>query len=344
MSSLSAISRLVREEAGFDRPWVHVAGSKGKGSTVFLAAHLLKGAGRRVGVFSSPHILELRECVQIDEVPVSASRLDSELARWRALDPELSDFEALTVAAFSIFQQEQVDVALVECGWGGRRDATHIEGPKNAVVLTHVEEEHLGILGDTVAEIALEKLGIARPGVPLLTVAQSAEVEAVLKNFDAHVIAPVVAGVHPPESVGLALRIASLFGVVGRVEDLEYFQIPGRFEVISWQGRTLILDGAHTMDSVSRLKDLVRSRFGRVTWALHFLKDKHTGLPGLFEGDDVVWISLDDERAGVAPEGWLMFELNQFFDQLPEGVAVFAGSFKLVGGVKTYLRENSAGL
>ncbi len=348
MSSLKAISELVRDRAGFDRPWVHVAGSKGKGSTVFLAGHLLQLGGLHVGVFSSPHILELRECVQIDGEPVSAEVLESELAHWRGIDDELSEFEVLTVAAFSLFQKAGVDVCLMECGWGGARDATNIEGAKNLCVLTHVEAEHLGILGNTVAEIAREKLGICREGVPLLTVHQSAEVKGVLKDFNVEIVEPVVAGMHPPESVGLALRIASAFGVSGHAEDLADFQIPGRFEVISWKGHTLILDGAHTMDSVQRLRENVKiwasqRGFLKVTWALHFLKDKHAGLPSLFEGEEVVWISLDDERAGVAPVSWKALELNQFFDQLAgeePRLVVFGGSFRLVGAVK---RFSSAG-
>ncbi len=335
MSSLVAISELVRKRAGFDRPWVHVAGSKGKGSTVFLAGRLLQLGGLHVGIFSSPHILELRECVQIDGEAVSAEVLESELTYWREIDEGLSDFEALTVAAFSLFQKAGVDVCLMECGWGGARDATNIEGPKNLCVLTHVEEEHLGILGDTVAEIAREKLGICREGVPLLTVHQVDSVEEVLKGFYAEFVEPISAGMHPPESVGLALRIASAFGVSGRVEDLADFQISGRFEVISWRGHTLILDGAHTMDSVRRLRENVRfwaeaHGFSKVTWALHFLRDKHADLPSLFEGEEVVWISLDDERAGVAPLGWRAMCLTQFLDRTSsEDLIVLTGSFKL---------------
>lgn len=336
---------------GLSAEVVHVAGSKGKGSTTVLLARLLQNAGFRVGIFTSPALLEEREMIQINGEAIPLESLEVLKGKVLAVDPSLSEFEVLTLAAFAYFEQEACSHVVAECGWGGARDATNVLPKKALTILTHIELEHVGVLGNTLEEITREKCGITRPGVPLLTVAsQSLPVLEEIKSLGLEpILAPSMeAGLHHPESVGLAWTAAQMLGLKPGAADLKSLaelQIPGRFERVLWQGHTLILDGAHTYDSVKYVRDkaqayAVEHDLPEPFWALHFLKDKHVDLPSLFPFHRSVWIPLKDERAGQTPEGFAEASLGAFFEQLkgqPPQFIVFVGSFKLVGAVKKML-------
>lgn len=336
---------------GLSAQVIHVAGSKGKGSTTVLLARLLQNAGFKVGVFTSPALLEEREMIQINGEAIAPETLGCLKGKVLALDPTLSPFEVLTLAAFAYFEQEACTHVVAECGWGGARDATNVLQKKVLTILTHIELEHVGVLGDNLEEITREKCGITRPGVPLLTVASQSL--PVLEEIERLGLEPVLAasmeaGLHHPESVGLAWTAAQMLGLKPDADDLKSLvelQIPGRFERVLWKGHTLILDGAHTYDSVKYVRDKAQAYalehdLPEPFWALHFLKDKHVDLPSLFPFHRSVWIPLEDERAGEKPEGFEELSLNIFFEKLEEEspqFIVFVGSFKLVGAVKKRL-------
>ena len=151
---------------------IHIAGSNGKGSTSLKIAHALKLANYRVGLFSSPHISSFRERIQINEVPVSESRIEKGLTEiFNICDTQnipATFFEVVTSLAFMIFAQEKVDIVVLETGLGGRLDATNIIKQPVLSVITTIGLEHTAILGDTVEKIALEKGGIIKEGCPLL--------------------------------------------------------------------------------------------------------------------------------------------------------------------------------
>jgi dihydrofolate synthase/folylpolyglutamate synthase len=153
---------------------IHVAGSKGKGSTALLAEALLRGAGRRVGTFTSPHLERWTERFRIDGREVEGAKLAAAVDRMRlhvdalrAEDPARvpSFFDATTAAALLLFREAGVDCAVLEVGLGGRLDSTNVVTPAVACV-TSIELEHTDKLGTTLAEIAREKAGILKPGVP----------------------------------------------------------------------------------------------------------------------------------------------------------------------------------
>lgn len=338
---------------GLSAEVIHIAGSKGKGSTTLLLARLLQNAGFKVGVFTSPAVLEEREMIQINGEAIPSETLELLKGKVLAVDPNLSAFEVLTLAAFAYFEQEACTHVVAECGWGGARDATNVLQKKTLTILTHIELEHVGVLGDNLEEITREKCGITQPEVPLLTVASQSL--PVLEEIKALGLEPVLApsmeaGLHHPESVGLAWTAAQMLGLNPSATDLKSLaelQIPGRFERVLWQGHTLILDGAHTYDSVKYVRDkaqayAVEHDLPEPFWAIHFLKDKNKDLPSLFPFHRSVWIPLQDERAGEKPEGFEEEELNTFFEQLsaqkPQFI-VFLGSFKLVGAVKQRLLD-----
>lgn len=186
------LERLERPDAAF--PSVVVAGTDGKGSTSAMIAALLTAAGLRVGHYTSPHLTETRERVRVGPLCVTATALDGALvavqeAAAQAPELEPTPFEALTAAALRLFAEAAVDVAVLEVGLGGRLDAVNATDPIVSVV-THLSHDHTAILGDTLAQIAFEKCGVARKG-RMLAVAQAGLCKAALRRhgIEAHLFA-----------------------------------------------------------------------------------------------------------------------------------------------------------
>jgi dihydrofolate synthase/folylpolyglutamate synthase len=167
---------------------LHVAGSKGKGSTALLCEALLREAGLSTGAFTSPHLERWTERFRIDAREVDGDALAAEISALRPHVDELrvapdppSFFDVTTAAAFRLFRAAKVDVAIVEVGLGGRLDSTNVVEPA-VCCITSIELEHTDKLGDTLAAIAGEKAGIAKPGVPLVVGALPAEAAAVVEE------------------------------------------------------------------------------------------------------------------------------------------------------------------
>jgi dihydrofolate synthase/folylpolyglutamate synthase len=169
--------------------FVHVAGSKGKGSTALLAEAMLRAAGRRVGTFTSPHLERWTERFRIDarevaghELAAAVEALRPHVEALRAEDPARAPtfFDALTAAALWLFREAGVDAAVLEVGLGGRLDSTNAIRPRVACV-TSIELEHTDRLGTTLGAIAGEKAGIVKPGVPVVVGALPPEAHAVVE-------------------------------------------------------------------------------------------------------------------------------------------------------------------
>ena len=150
-------------------PSIHIGGTNGKGSVSNLVAAALREAGWRVGLYTSPHLISFRERIQVDGVPIS----EDAVAMWteRLLAPVLERkatfFEATTALAFADFAARGAEVAVVEVGLGGRLDSTNVVRPLVSGV-TKIQRDHMKYLGDTLEEIAAEKAGIAKSGVPFV--------------------------------------------------------------------------------------------------------------------------------------------------------------------------------
>ncbi len=187
--------RLLMAELGNpqDRyPTVHVAGTKGKGSTCALIASGLQAAGLRVGLYTSPHLLDYAERIQIDGEPVPHEALADLVEQVKpavARIPKLTTFEITTALGFIYFAQQHVDVAVIEVGLGGRLDATNIILPKVSVI-TSLSYDHMAVLGNTLSQIAGEKAGIIKPGVPVISAPQKDEALEVLEKVAAERNAP----------------------------------------------------------------------------------------------------------------------------------------------------------
>ncbi len=148
---------------------VHVAGTNGKGSCSHMLASILMAAGYRVGLFTSPHIVDFRERIRVDgrKIPQEAVAgfIGRELPFLERVSP--SFFELTTAMALRHFLDERVDVAVIETGLGGRLDSTNVITPRLSVI-TNISLDHTGLLGGTLERIALEKAGIIKPGVPVV--------------------------------------------------------------------------------------------------------------------------------------------------------------------------------
>ncbi len=148
---------------------VHVAGTNGKGSTSHLIAAVLQAAGYKVGLFTSPHLISLTERIRINGQPIPEAEVADFIEQNHAFLDELqpSFFETMTALAFAYFVKEQVDIAVVEVGLGGRLDSTNVLTPLLSVI-TNIGYDHTEFLGNTLPKIAREKAGIIKPNIPVV--------------------------------------------------------------------------------------------------------------------------------------------------------------------------------
>jgi dihydrofolate synthase / folylpolyglutamate synthase len=197
--SLKHISELAKAEFNLDRmfalmeelgnshtkyPIIHVAGTKGKGSVSALCASALQAAGYKTGLYTSPHLLDYTERIQINGEPLSHEQLIEfveEIKTAVAKIPKLTTFEITTAIAFLAFAKQNVQAAIFEVGLGGRLDATNVVTPKVSVI-TSLSYDHMAVLGNTLAEIAGEKAGIIKEGVPVVSSPQKEEALQVLER------------------------------------------------------------------------------------------------------------------------------------------------------------------
>ena len=197
--SLKHSSELAKAEFNLDRmfalmdelsnpqskyPIIHVAGTKGKGSVCALCASALGAAGYKVGLYTSPHLLDFCERIQVDGEPISREllvELVEEIKPAVAKIPKLTTFEITTALGFLAFAKQGCNAAVIEVGLGGRLDATNIVMPKVSVI-TSLSYDHMAVLGDTLAKIAGEKAGIIKRGVPVVSSSQKEEALEVLER------------------------------------------------------------------------------------------------------------------------------------------------------------------
>ncbi|MCC8038440.1 MAG: bifunctional folylpolyglutamate synthase/dihydrofolate synthase [Bacteroidales bacterium] len=191
------LSRVLALEEAFGNPhrkWpsIHIAGTNGKGSTSSAIASVLTCAGMKVGLYTSPHLVDFRERIRVGGEMIPREAVVDFLERYRAMgrDIEPSFFELTMVMAFDYFAQQHVDIAVVEVGMGGRLDSTNILSPLLSVI-TNISLDHTAFLGDTHAKIAAEKAGIIKPGIPVVIGEAEGDVKQVFEDKAISVGAPI---------------------------------------------------------------------------------------------------------------------------------------------------------
>ena len=267
---------------------IHVAGSKGKGSTCLFAESILMELGERVGTFTSPHLVSWVERFRIGGMSVDEATLVAAVERVRPVVEALrsgpretlpSFFDATTAVALLIFEQAGVDRVLLEVGLGGRLDSTNIVTPVVTCV-TSIELEHTDKLGETEPEIAGEKAGILKPGIPAVVGWLRPAALQVVRERAVEVGAPMVCladssrpavpalgtpGVAAEQNAALAIECIRALGVyeesvLGEAakSSLARCRLPGRIEVLETDPR-VIVDGAHTVESARVLAESLRA-------------------------------------------------------------------------------------
>lgn len=193
----AGIDGMIAFDAALGHPWkafrtIHVAGTNGKGSVSSMIAASLASSGLRVGLYTSPHLLDFRERIKVVGAPtlIDKEEVLEFLDRYEKEIENLSFFEITTGMAFWWFARQKVDVAVIEVGLGGRLDSTNVITPELSVV-TSIGLDHCAMLGGTRPEIALEKAGIFKPGVPALVWGHDPETDKVFIDYAAKVGAPL---------------------------------------------------------------------------------------------------------------------------------------------------------
>jgi dihydrofolate synthase/folylpolyglutamate synthase len=292
---------------------VQVGGTNGKGSVAAMLATVLRRAGRRVGLYTSPHLVSFRERIRIDGEAIAEDAVVDGVDALGTLVARLdaSVFEATTALALDHFAREAVDVAVLEVGLGGRLDATTVGRPL-ATVITAVDLDHQAVLGTTLREIAGEKAAIIRSGValsaaqppeaadviarraaaagvPLLVAGRDLHVEVRSADLDGQRIdcrGPgwriddlhlALLGVFQPANALLAVATARALdvGEAAIREGLARAQWPGRFQLVQ-RAPALVLDAAHNPAGARALAASLRAHFGdaRATFVFGVLADK----------------------------------------------------------------------
>jgi dihydrofolate synthase/folylpolyglutamate synthase len=168
---------------------VHVAGTKGKGSVCHMLAAMLQGGGLKVGLYTSPHVTDIRERIILNGAMITPDEFTEQAKKVEAIYKKMADdrptfFELMTAMAFDYFAQQHVDIAVIEVGLGGRLDSTNVITPEVSAI-TSISKDHMAILGPTLVKIAEEKAGIIKKEIPVVTIAQTPEVEQVFQKVAA---------------------------------------------------------------------------------------------------------------------------------------------------------------
>lgn len=277
--------------------FIHVAGTNGKGSVCAFIHSIMKAAGLNAGLFTSPHLIQFRERVRDTERMIDSNEIVEKLAALRAKvtewDPHPTFFELTFALALDWFRDRKNEWVVLETGLGGRLDATNALKPE-VTVITSVSMDHQGLLGESLREIAREKAGIIKPGIPVLTIKQHPDVMDIISMTARERGAPLQVVTTPVRGYELglagqhqlwnaALAVAALKAVGLRFPEsvlrsgLKLVDWPARFQRLDADNR-MILDGAHNIDSA---ETLVR------TWQQKFPGEKASIVFGAVSSKDV---------------------------------------------------------
>ena len=340
--------------------FLHVAGTNGKGSVCAMLDAILRRSGYRVGLFTSPHLKDFRERIRVDGEMISESDAAVGLSRIRGAVEEWENgptfFEIATILALDYFAERRCDFVVLETGMGGRLDSTNAVTPLVSVI-TPIAMDHMSWLGETLPEIAGEKAGIIKSGVPVVSAPQAPEAASVLVAKALECGAPLkfvsapwsgeiaLAGHHQKWNAALAVAALQAAGVACSEEcisdALAGVSWPARFQFLSDR---LVLDGAHNIHSARALVETWREVFQdeRATVVFGALQDKeYEGMLKVLAeiASDFVFVPVRNERSATV-ESFSGFDLvpSAIAENLPTGLALaLSGSHPVLVTGSLYL-------
>ncbi len=290
-------------------PMIHVGGTNGKGSVCAYLSSILMEAGYKVGRYTSPHLIDWTERICINNQPISESELETILIKIKNSINTIEDiptqFEIITAAAWVYFEQQKVDIAVMEVGLGGRLDATNVCDRPLATVITSLSREHWQQLGPTVKDIAKEKAGIFKSQCPVVMGQVSDEVKPVFQsridalNCPYTWIKPAVyldddlakynnikydlplLGAMQLNNSALAIETINILQNKGWniskkdiQQGIKKTQWLGRIQWIKWQNKSILIDGAHNPAAAKMLRHYVDTLDKSVIWIMGMLSTK----------------------------------------------------------------------
>ena len=333
---------------------IHVAGTNGKGSTCAMLDSILREAGYKVGLYTSPHIFEYTERIKINGQEISKHDFSKLFEEINEKNIRLTEFEILTVMMFLYFKKNNVDIIILETGLGGRFDATNIIKENLCAIITQIDLDHTDRLGKTKDEIAFEKAGIIKPNCPVITSMgfeairdKADEMNSVLlfsspyvpQNF---VEALSLKGLHQIENLALVLTaINYLFKNIDEntiTKGLMKVKNPCRFEYIP--EKNLIIDASHNPNGIKALRDNLDYYYPDIPRRFIFGCLKNKNYPKMMEilfneGDEVYLNEFDYPNACTYEELKQYCSVpNQKYEKqnlLPDKLNIICGSFYMVG-------------
>ena len=282
---------------------IHVAGTNGKGSCSHTLAAILQSAGYRVGLYTSPHLIDFRERIRINGQPIPEEEVirfvEEERSFFEPLHP--SFFELTTALAFRYFAQEKVDVAIIEVGLGGRLDCTNIITP-DLCIITNISLDHVQFLGHTLAQIATEKAGIIKPHIPVVIGETTSDTRTVFQAKAHEVDAPVywaeeydreddagiefeLKGLYQQKNKRTILTVLPLLKEIGyRIDEQSVRQgfahvceltgLMGRWQKLQ-ENPTVICDTGHNVGGIQYIvEQLTQQKYRKLHFIIGMVNDK----------------------------------------------------------------------
>ncbi len=289
---------------------IHVAGTNGKWSTSRMVYSVLKHAGKRVGTYNQPHLIDIRERFLSSDGMIAEDEFIKILNKILDLPLKLSYFEKTTLIAFEFFKLKQVEYAIVEVGFGGLLDSTNVVKPE-ITCITSIGLDHTEILGDTIEEISFQKAGIIKEGIPVVVNHKNEVIEniAMIKNaeliFTDKIFKTNLPWEHQERNAGIAYEICKYLWF-SEAHILEWFKKVEHQWRLQYLSDNLLVDGAHNEHALIELKKYVNSAevqdaYDEVIYCFALKHDKSSDLITEVFWEDKNYILIESDHNMLEP-------------------------------------------
>lgn len=276
---------------------IHITGTNGKGSTCNMCFSILKKAKKKVWIFTSPHLLDIRERFRTNDGMISKDNLLKIVQKIEHYAKDLSYFEKCTLIAFEYFKQEQCEYAVIEVGVWGLLDSTNIISPEITCITT-IWFDHMELLWNTLEEIAFQKAGIIKPNIPIVINKHNPIIENIAHTKNAPIlftdkkIATNLLWIHQTQNAALAFEIMKYLWISEKyiLQWLQEVQHKGRLE---YKSDNILIDGAHNEEGLKSLANYlsgIEKKFNNIVYCFSIKKWKE------YKIDEILWLFGDTKH------------------------------------------------